>query len=55
MSVRIASAEFAAATIVSSFRAAEPGGEQTADFARFVTSETAKWGKVVRDSGVTLD
>ncbi|MCE7878154.1 MAG: tripartite tricarboxylate transporter substrate binding protein [Betaproteobacteria bacterium PRO3] len=34
---------------------AEPGGEPTAEFTRFVKSETAKWGKVVRDSGVTLD
>lgn len=34
---------------------AEPGGEPTADFARYVKAETEKWGKVVRDSGVTLD
>lgn len=42
MSVRTALAAFVAATIVSSFQAAEPGSEHIADFARFVKSETAK-------------
>jgi tripartite-type tricarboxylate transporter receptor subunit TctC len=34
---------------------AEPGGMSPAEFAAFIVSETAKWGKVVRDSGATVD
>ncbi len=34
---------------------AEPGGMQPAEFAAFIVSETAKWGKVVKDSGATVD
>ena len=33
----------------------DPGGEPTEQSARYVKAETEKWGKVVRDSGVTLD
>jgi tripartite-type tricarboxylate transporter receptor subunit TctC len=34
---------------------AEPGGMPPAVFAAFIVAETAKWGKVVRDSGATID
>ena len=38
---------------------AEQGGdvvaETPAQFAAFIKSETAKWGKVVKDSGATVD
>ena len=34
---------------------AEPGGEPTAQFARYVTAEIAKWGKVVRSANVTIE
>ena len=32
-----------------------PGGEPTVEFARFVQAETQRWGKVVRDSGVSAE
>jgi tripartite-type tricarboxylate transporter receptor subunit TctC len=34
---------------------AEPGGQSPQEMARFVTSEIAKWAKVVKDSGAKLD
>jgi tripartite-type tricarboxylate transporter receptor subunit TctC len=34
---------------------AEPGGMSSADFAAFIVTETAKWGKVIKDSGATVD
>jgi len=34
---------------------AEAGGQSPADMATFVTAETAKWAKVVKDSGAKLD
>jgi tripartite-type tricarboxylate transporter receptor subunit TctC len=34
---------------------AEPGGMPPSEFAAFIVAETAKWGKVVRDSGATID
>ncbi len=34
---------------------AEPGGEPTEKFARFVRAETEKWGKLARDAKVTID
>jgi tripartite-type tricarboxylate transporter receptor subunit TctC len=34
---------------------AEPGGMAPAQFAAFIASETAKWGKVIKDSGATID
>lgn len=34
---------------------AEPGGEASARFERFVRAETAKWGKVVRDTGIVIE
>ena len=34
---------------------AEPGGQAPEEMAVFVTAETAKWGKVVKDSGAKLD
>lgn len=41
------------ATLAS--QGAEPGGEPTEAFARFVKSETEKWGKLARDAKVTVD
>jgi tripartite-type tricarboxylate transporter receptor subunit TctC len=34
---------------------ADPGGEPTDQYAKFVKAETQRWGKVVRDSGVTAE
>jgi tripartite-type tricarboxylate transporter receptor subunit TctC len=34
---------------------AEPGGMSPANFAAFIASETAKWSKVIKDSGATID
>jgi tripartite-type tricarboxylate transporter receptor subunit TctC len=34
---------------------AEPGGMSPTEFAAFIVSETAKWGKVVKESGATID
>ena len=34
---------------------AEPYGEKPEQFAEFIRKETAKWGKVVQDSGATAD
>jgi tripartite-type tricarboxylate transporter receptor subunit TctC len=34
---------------------ATAGGQKPAEFAKFVHSEIAKWGKVVRDAGIKLD
>jgi len=34
---------------------ADRGGEPSEQFARFVKAETQRWGKVVRDSGVTAE
>jgi tripartite-type tricarboxylate transporter receptor subunit TctC len=34
---------------------ATAGGQKPAEFARFVKSEIAKWGKVVKDAGIKLD
>lgn len=34
---------------------AEPGGEPTETFARFVKAETEKWGKLAKDAKVTID
>ena len=34
---------------------AEPHPESPAEFAAFIKSETAKWGKVVKDSGASVD
>ena len=34
---------------------ATAGGQKPAEFAKFVKSEIAKWGKVVRDAGIKLD
>jgi tripartite-type tricarboxylate transporter receptor subunit TctC len=34
---------------------AEPHGEKPEQFAAFIRSESAKWGKVVRESGATAD
>jgi tripartite-type tricarboxylate transporter receptor subunit TctC len=34
---------------------AEPGGASSAEFADFVSREVQKWGKVVRDAGVTVE
>ena len=34
---------------------AEPFGEKPEQFAAFIQAETAKWGKVVKDSGASLD
>ncbi|QHI99394.1 tripartite tricarboxylate transporter substrate binding protein [Xylophilus rhododendri] len=34
---------------------AEPVVEKPAEFAAFIKAETAKWGKVVKESGATLD
>ncbi len=34
---------------------AEPHPEKPAEFASFIQSESAKWGKVVKDSGASLD
>jgi tripartite-type tricarboxylate transporter receptor subunit TctC len=30
----------------------EPRPMSTAEFAKFIAAETAKWGKVVRDAGI---
>ncbi|MNL88086.1 hypothetical protein D3C87_2176000 [compost metagenome] len=32
-----------------------PVGSSPAEFESFITSETAKWGKVIRDAKVTVD
>lgn len=32
-----------------------PAGSSPAEFNKFIADETAKWGKVIRESGVTLD
>lgn len=34
---------------------AEPSGMTTAEFAAFLKSESAKWGKLVRDSGAKAE
>jgi tripartite-type tricarboxylate transporter receptor subunit TctC len=34
---------------------AEPRGEKPEQFAQFIQSETAKWGKIVKQSGATAD
>jgi tripartite-type tricarboxylate transporter receptor subunit TctC len=34
---------------------AEPGGEPSETFARFVRTETEKWGRLARDAKVTID
>ena len=34
---------------------AEPFGEKPEQFAAFIQSETLKWGKVVKESGASLD
>jgi tripartite-type tricarboxylate transporter receptor subunit TctC len=34
---------------------AEPLGEKPEQFAEFIRSETAKWGKIVKESGATVD
>ncbi len=34
---------------------AEPHGEKPEQFAAFIESETVKWGKVVKESGASLD
>ena len=34
---------------------AEPSGMTTAEFAKFLKSESAKWGKLVRDSGAKAE
>ena len=34
---------------------ATAGGQKPAEFAKFVNSEIAKWGKVVKDAGIKLD
>lgn len=34
---------------------AEPGGQSPEEMAQFVTTETTKWAKVVKDSGAKLD
>ena len=34
---------------------AEPGGQSPEEMAKFITAETAKWAKVVKDSGAKLD
>jgi tripartite-type tricarboxylate transporter receptor subunit TctC len=34
---------------------AEPGGMSPANFAAFIAVETAKWSKVIKDSGATID
>ncbi len=34
---------------------AEPVGMAPAKFAAFIVSETAKWGKVTKDSGASID
>jgi tripartite-type tricarboxylate transporter receptor subunit TctC len=34
---------------------ATAGGQKPAEFAKFVKSEIAKWGKVVKDAGIKLD
>ena len=41
------------ATLAS--QGAEPGGEPSEAFAKFVRSETEKWGKLARDAKVTID
>jgi len=41
------------ATLAS--QGAEPGGEPTEAFAKFVRAETEKWGKLARDAKVTID
>jgi len=33
----------------------EPGGMSPSEFAAFIKSETAKWAKVVKESGATVD
>jgi tripartite-type tricarboxylate transporter receptor subunit TctC len=35
--------------------AADPGGQPSDQFATFIRNETAKWGKVAKDAGVTLE
>jgi tripartite-type tricarboxylate transporter receptor subunit TctC len=34
---------------------AEPGGMAPANFAAFIAAETAKWSKLIKDSGATID
>ena len=34
---------------------AEPGGQPPEEMARFVAAETAKWARVVKESGAKLD
>jgi tripartite-type tricarboxylate transporter receptor subunit TctC len=34
---------------------AVPGGETPDRFAAFIKTETAKWTKVIRDAGVSVD
>lgn len=34
---------------------ADPGGQSPAEFATFITSETAKWKKVAKESGAKID
>lgn len=34
---------------------AEPHPEKPEQFAAFIASETAKWGKVVKESGASVD
>jgi tripartite-type tricarboxylate transporter receptor subunit TctC len=34
---------------------AEPGGESSAQFARYVRAEVEKWGKVVRANNIVLE
>lgn len=34
---------------------AEPGGNSPTQFAAFIETETAKWAKVVKASGATID
>ena len=38
-----------------SAQGAEPGGETSDQFARLVSAEIGKWGKVVRDNRIALD
>ena len=57
---KLASASAAALSqpdVDKAFRASgvQPQVMTSEQFARFVTSELAKWGKVVKDSGITLD
>jgi tripartite-type tricarboxylate transporter receptor subunit TctC len=34
--------------------AAEPAGGSPADFGRFLSSELAHWGRIVKDSGIKV-